>query len=74
MPCTTVQATKEGTKPSSWKALPRKVPVQDASIPSEPVATGLHFESQVDRNSHNALILKTNPVHAENIKCGLRAK
>ena len=55
--------------------LPRKAPdVQDADKSSEPVRTGLHIETQVGKDRHKTLILKTSPVCSHNNKSGLEVK
>ena len=71
-PCTNVQPVKAKTKSTSCKTLPRKVPdIQDFDKPSELVATGLHIEAQVGRDSHKILMSKITPVHTWNSKSGL---
>ena len=73
--CITVQPAEVSTKSSSCKMLPRKVlDIEDAGKPSEPVATGLHIDNQVGRNSCRILLSKTTQVCPGNSKSGLGVK
>ena len=74
-PCVTVQLQKVDAEPDSCRLLPWEVPdKQCADKPSEFIATGLHIDSLISRNSHKSLSLKTTPVCSENSKSGLAVK
>ena len=73
--CPPVQSAETGTRLTSSKTTPGKVPdMQDAVKASELVATRFHIENQVDRNSHKILIPKGTPVCPQNSKSGLQVK
>ena len=61
-PCTTVQSTEVGAKPSSCTPWPWRVPdMENADKPSNPIATKLHIKSQVWKKAIRSHLLK--PLH-----------